>query len=460
MTPAFALLVTALVAGAAPAERAPVKDWRETAIVKDRDLVVRIKVLTRASLADTDWTALEFKNQGKRLLTVRDSYYWTRAEYFRLGTNDGVASGSLASGNTYDLFPDAWATTPVSRIILLPGKTSCVVQQPSDYSAALLGLAPPSGWSIRARVFLVVNLEDGRQLRPTEEAGVPFAFDWLSPDEAGFEAVRARLKRLLLAPLNRPQHAYILGLYLRIPEVARVATAEELVAAIGRRRHPFEGRADIVKYVAKRFANDPAVTGYYRQCVKEGDPVILDDLHHPTLWDRSYVEPLVRHYELNPAKFDHALSLLHKYRDDWIQDGKTVRGLADVVRRRFPAVQREVRRLEKEELEDWTRAMENLSMTGDQSAIALLSPALEDKRTFRATKFLSMPLDYRMPPLRVCDVALDAILTLLYGSPDAAYRRARRLPDRRGNLDAAYADLRDGMITELKGRLAARSKGN
>jgi hypothetical protein len=73
---------------------------------------------------------------------------------------------------------------------------------------------------------------------------------------------------------------------------------------------------------------------------------------------------------------------------------------------------------------------------------------------------MSLPLSYRVPPLRVCDVALDATLTLLDGSPDEAYRRAGPLPFGCDSLDAAYADLRDRMIAALKRRLGPGGKGN
>jgi hypothetical protein len=119
----------------------------------------------------------------------------------------------------------------------------------------------------------------------------------------------------------------------------------------------------------------------------------------------------------------------------------------------------DVRRLKEKELDRWAMAVEHLSMTGDPSAIALLRPFLDDKRAFRTTKLLSLAFGYRVPPLRVCDVSLDAILALLDGSPDAAYRKAGPLPIGRDNLDASYGDLRDRMIADLKERLAERDKG-
>ena len=453
MTPAFPLLLTAFVVGSAPADEAPANVWRETVLLEEKDLTVRLKVLARPSLADTEWMALEFENKGKKPLTVQQASYWMRAEYRRRGTDQASGSGSLASGNTYDLFPHAWETVPVSRIVLQPGKTYRAVEQPSDYCAALLGLPPPGGWSVRGRVFISVTLPGKRQLQPTDAAGVPFAFDWLYPDDAGFKTLQARLARLLRAPQNRAYHTYILGAYLRIPQVARAATVDELVTALARRREPFEGRAEVAAYLAKHFGNDPAVAAYYRQGLRDADPVVLNDLRHTALWDRSHVKPLVGLYESDPLKYHEALAVLHKYRDDWIEDRDIVLRLSAVVRRAYPVLGQDVRRLEKEGLDRWEDAIMKLSMTGDRSTRILLLPALDDKRAFRSTQFLSLPQGHRVPPLRVCDVALDAALTLLDGSPDEAYRRAGRMPVGRDNLDAAYAALRDGMIAALKRRL-------
>jgi hypothetical protein len=453
MPPPFPLLVAALVAGGPLADKAPAAVWRETVLLQEKDLTVRLKVLARASLADPEWLALEFENKGPRPLTVTNAHYRMTAEYRHRGTDQVAGSGSLASGNPYDLFPHAWATTPVSPIVLPPGKTYRAVEQPSDYSAALLGLPPPGGLSVRGRVFISVDLRDGRHLRPAEAAGLPFAFDWTYPTDGGFKALRARLVRLLRSPQNRAYHAYLLGAYLRIPQVARAATADELVTALARRRGPFEGRAEVAAYVAKHFRNAPAVAAYYRQRLKDGDVVVLADLRHAALWDRAHVEPLVRLYESDPMKYHETLGVLHQYRGDWIKDGAIVRRLSAVVRRAYPALGQDVRRLEKDGLESWADAIMRLSMTGDRSALVLLRPALDDKRAFRSTKHLSMLGGAHVPPLRVCDVALEATLTLLDGSPDEAYRRAGPGPVGGGDLEAAYAALRDGMIAALKKRL-------
>lgn len=459
MTLLVPLVVTALVADAGPGDKAPANDWRETILAKEKDLTVRLKVLAKASLAETGWMALEFENSGEKPLTVRNAHYWITAEYGRLGTDELATSGNLASGSSYDLFPHAWATRPVAPIVLPPGKTYRALEQPSDYSAALLGLPPATGWTVRGRIFIALNLSDGRELRAAEAAGLPFRFDWLYPDDAGFKAIQARFGKLLRAPENKPHHGRILGAYLRIPEVARSATVDELLVALALRRGAFEGRGDIAAHLAKRFGNDPAVTAYYSQRLQDGDDVVFSDLLQTTLWDNSHVKPLVRLYESDPSKHHGALAVLHKHRGDWIKDADISRRLSAVVQREYPAARQNPRGLKPDELERWAYAVDHLSMTGDKTAIALLAPALEDKRAFRSTKRLSMPGGMRVPPLRVGDVALDAILTLLDGSPDEAYRRAEPKPTDRANLDAAYAELRDRMIIDLKKRLAATDKG-
>src|SRR5262249_36239140 len=143
-----------------------------------------------------------------------------------------------------------------------------------------------------------------------------------------------------------------------------------------------------------------------------------------------------------------------------IKDHHVIRRLSAVVRRTYTALGEDVRRLDKEGVGRWAEAIMRLSMTGDRAALVVLLPPLDDKRAFASTPRMSLPWGHRVPPLRVCDVALDATLTLLDGSPDETYRRVGPMPFGGGNLDAAYAEMRDRMITALKRRLGPGGKGN
>src|SRR5262249_15503563 len=111
------------------------------------------------------------------------------------------------------------------------------------------------------------------------------------------------------------------------------------------------------------------------------------------------------------------------------------------------------------DLDQWEYEAGCLGQTRDPDGVALLRPALEDTRARRSTRRMHLAGGLRLPQLRVCDTALDAILTILDGSPDPAYKKAEfdaKVWRRdRGDLDEAANDARNGMIADLKKRLAS-----
>ena len=76
------------------------------------------------------------------------------------------------------------------------------------------------------------------------------------------------------------------------------------------------------------------------------------------------------------------------------------------------------------ELQDWTAQAKRWALTGDRSALPMFRPALRDRRQVPGQEGLSIHgyggtggLDPAgdWPPLRVCDFALEAVLTVLDG---------------------------------------------
>lgn len=454
----LALLLCAGAAAAAGQAKDPLEPVAE---VRGPGLVVRLKVLPRASLANAGWLALEFENTAQGPVTVQNASYRIESERLRPQTGERLASGGLASGNTYDLFPDAWKTRPVSPIVLRPKEVRRVSRQPSDYASALLGLAPKDGWRVRARFHLHVDLQGGGRVT-TAEQGAPFEFDWIHPDEGGFAAMRGRLAKLLQEPGQEvATHTYLLGALLRVEAVGAAVPRDDLLAALAKRKGPFDGRGEVAEHLARHHGKDQAVLAFVRDCLKAGDPATTDYDLGAGLWDRSFVEPLVRLYESDAAgRHMYLLATLHAHRADWPEGAGFPARLSKVVRRHTPLLERKVAELKDDQLSTWALGVHDLGLTGDRSAIALLRPALDDRRAFRkASDFASLP--GTPPPLRVCDCALDAILTLLDGGPHEAYRKAGGkmpgvFPD--GDTDAALVAVRDKMIDDLKRRLADAEK--
>jgi hypothetical protein len=406
---------------------------------------------------------IEIENKSNIPLTVKDTHYRLESERDNLKTGQLKCSGGLASGNPYDLFPEAWKTVPVSPIVLQTGRVHRVRDQPSDYSATLLGLPPRDGLRVRAQIHMHLELEGGARFE-TPRQGIPFTFEWLYPDDAGFGAMRTRFKKLLLEPEHIKLHqGYILGTYLQIAEVAQAATQHELLAALSKRQEPFVGRQDIALYVGKHYPKDPAVIAWYSERLQAKDLAALSDLRLAVLWDASFVQLITGLYESETSRCPDALSILHQHRKDWDKDAGVIKRLSAAVRKDFaPLLETKVADLDVARLEAWAYGVELLAMTVDQRAIELLRPALDDKRVFRGTGRLATCPGNPPPALRPCDCALDAVLTLLDGSPVLAYAKAgfHKLPIMRlgPELDAALIALRDPMIADLKHRLAAREK--
>src|SRR5438105_15893335 len=96
----------------------PTESWQTIAVIQETELSVRLKVLRTASLANPGWMVIEIENKSNIPLTVKDAHYRLESERDNLKTGQLKCSGGLASGNTYDLFPEAWKTVPVSPIVL------------------------------------------------------------------------------------------------------------------------------------------------------------------------------------------------------------------------------------------------------------------------------------------------------------------------------------------------------
>src|SRR5262249_31858946 len=157
--------------------------------------------------------------------------------------------------------PTPGGRAPFPPIILKPGETCRVVDQPSDCSAALLRLPGEDGLRVRAVVHLRLDFKsaDG-SVRETPKEGVPVTFEWHYPDEAGFQAMRARLRKLLQNPEDWSHRLYLLATYLKVPEVAREMTRDELLNAVVCRRHRDAwGRSQVAAALGRQFPRDPAV---------------------------------------------------------------------------------------------------------------------------------------------------------------------------------------------------------
>jgi hypothetical protein len=452
-----------LIASATDAPQVQGKDefegWQSVEIGQRGDLTVRLRVMRQATLAEKNWLAIEFENRGDRDIELVHPKYGIRYEAYDLKTGALWQSGSLASGNEGDLFPQHRAITS-GRSLVAKHSTWRVVDHPSFVSAALLGLPLQDGLLIKADLFAQVEVKD-EGVAVDSSRHCRFEFRWLDPDEAGFERMRSRLNDLFDNAQGDLQSAYTLHALLKIPAVARIVSAQQTLAALNRYVHPYWGRAYLLEHLNEHFASDSAVVDRFRQRLAARDKTVIEDLRKtPRIWDRSFLDLLIERFKADPASSRAILDILAQHGAPQDSDEQLAQRLSGALLKQ-PAFQATNRRKgrEPDDVEAW-RVMDCLELLGktrDQALIPLIAPYLDDEARGLNPRFLA--LITAMPPLRVCDAALVAILTILDGDAKAA---AVPLPGGkpivRTSIDEreqAADQHRDKLIEQLKRRLEA-----
>lgn len=433
--------------------------WKSVELGHIGDLAMRVCVLEVASLLDEDWIGFEIENTGPAPLRIRSAGYSIDRRTIDAETRREVSSGGLASGNLYDLFPAAWDTTPAAPILVNPG-THRILRQPSTYAAALLGLPPSGGWIIEARVRFSIELGDQQRFAPPSE-GLPIRFEWRPVAPDGYEVLQARVRGYLDQREWRPCGVYLVGALLKIPEVGETFSARELLDSLGQRDGAFDGRYLLVGEIARRFSRDPATLTFYGEQLRAGDRIAISDLARAhDIWDPVFIEPLIAHYE--HARWEDArtsLSVLSAHRTGWPAAMHIPSRLSARVFKECPSLADLSSTVADQGLIDsrrWT--VENLALTCDVEVLPLLRPLLDRRERVQDLKSWAPMLTYPGPPLRLCDVVLEAILKIQGKDLAAAYKQAdpRGHPRIAGSwrelieFECMMDDVRDSMIDGLK----------
>ncbi len=404
------------------------KNWEDIPVGTIDNLEIRLLYRSMASLADEEWMQLEFKNKGNESIQITNANYRIDSIRFSPDGKTQLSSGGLASGNTYDLFPYAWETTPVSDIVILPGSTYTVTEHLSRYSSALLGLPLKEGLVVKALFFIDIELAKKKRLSLSSK-GIPFTFMWQYPDANDFIYLKQRLMSLLQQPESKAHHchSYVLGTLLKIPEISNDLSIEEISAAIDLRHGGFDGREDLIEYLETRNFERKKIIDSYHLRLNRMDTRVCDDLlHSQKIWDATFIEPLIIMHEQDtkspPFK---ALAVLARHSEDWNDNSTITHRLSAVLLERrgmfLKLTPDELIAIKR--LEHWAMDVRDLSLTRDRDILTLLTPFLDwntqiyDHRWSVPNIPGSLPASYRM-----CDIALDAILTILDGEVKKGYQ--------------------------------------
>ena len=437
--------------------------WTVVDLGRVDNVVARLRVRERASMDQENWIAIEFENYGKEPVELTNVHY-------NIDRTAGGGSGGMASGNEHSLFPEAWDARPVKT--LLQSGVHSIAGQPSDYSSALLGLPTRDGWMVKAVVDLSFGVKEHGRTSPMNRHA--FEFEWRYPDEAGFERMRTRLKNLLAQPFKYVEQAYLVNAMLQIPEVAKAANVRALLAALDIHEGPFSGHDAILKYLNMNCADNADVIAYFEKRLGIGQlQAVSDLLVCPRIWTSAFVEPLLRICETNPSRTDvvaryavakvEGIEILAQRNPDQPADPAIAQRLSAAWLKAAGRLGQKPSELSLSERGEWSREMLLLGKTRDSRMIARIQPLLDDKTMVwdeaNIDKLAFVSTSSSLPLTRACDVAMQAILTILDGSAnrpcggiDATRIIARR--DIKAHLTAVKKD-RDALTAALKQRLGA-----
>jgi hypothetical protein len=452
---------------------------RKFAVVElgnSRDVKVRLRYLTRASLADRNWMSIEIENLTDRPVVITHTHYTANRECFDLRTGRRVAGGSLASGSKFDMYPEAWITQPV-KVVIQPG-IHRVTAQPSDYSSALLGLPPKSGLRVLGSIALKLEVEglgvvaDGYKHSSSISLGTPFAFDWVYPDAMGFEAMRRQLHSELSNPVKWPKQRHLLAALLAVPQVASSASLEELIDAMARLPN-LASRDILLRHCNEHFANAPQIIAWYQKRLESGDASTLTELARSTnIWQDSFVPPIVQLFTASRRNWHLALRHLEAHGVPQQRDQALARRLAKHIYTNAPLksldeLERGPERDQDAAFQEQGRIITYLGMTRDQRLVDYLTPWLDCRRSIYdlrrcATPTTTIPERFHTPPLRICDAALDALLRIEGDHELHEHYKARpeikQFEGTTEDLITTINKVRDGMIHRLKQRRSVSRK--
>jgi len=423
----------------------------EVEVLRHGNLSVVLVYPESATLADKEWLSIVFRNSGSEKVEIADASYRMEKEVWVGGQLH--STGSLASGNTYDLFPHCWKETPIAPRFVEPGFYA-VNRHPSRYCSALLTSPKDGDFEVKASLHLDLTLPDGTRISSPQK-GIPFSFRWEKPDAEGLAAIEKEILTMLdnPEPESASVHGYRLTTLLKAGTFPSL-TPDRLLRAIDRRRDdPWCGRKELIQLYLDTTDDFGPLQDYYWDHMPEGWDSLFDDIAFFTdaLWRDDFLSPLVKvATSKHHPRQDKAFWLLSRLWKKWHKHPEIPSALAQSTIQKWERLEgkSEEKVAHDNDLYAVNFYIRELGECRDQKLIPILLPYLkwesrhitEDKIRWSIPvhDFKSGADDIILPPtFRIRDEAIYAILTIQYGDPkhglvDLGYHKL--VPQRNGSI--------------------------
>lgn len=405
--PAVMLVMMCIASLDAAPQEGNSADFQRIPLIESPELQIFLLLRPEATPSDDRFSGFALVNRTDKPLSLRDaSYRIDDRETFHRETGQLISSGSLGSGNNYDLLHRDIVEPNTTQPRLPPGE-SLRLDYSSGHAMGALGILPEDseGHIVKAKVHLQIELNHRRISSPAE--GVPIAFAWLPPDDAGITHLRQRLRQLVRGGDPASRYYSVLYALLHEPRIASVLTIDDLI--VGLPAHEQHARP-LRQYIDSHFPNDERLVEYTLKLIRQREWLRLREMSESTtLHDARLVPPLMQRLaeqqDLSGAAGPIA-KLLSRHKD--MMSKNTIGEFGRLVAERSRHFNAHP---PSRPLMNWSMEAKLLALTGDASQVPRVVPYLEHREVVVDARFVSVPNNG--VSTRVCDVAYNVILDLL-----------------------------------------------
>jgi hypothetical protein len=410
--------------GAAPTP--PKVEWSQVVLWKSDSLSARLLFQPTVSIADRSWIALELENHTQQPIELGQTWI-------------SLSTASKDDGNAKSDCQIGLSGTMPSIKTVPPGR--------QRYDGDTLRFAVTntvcSGAETRVDVLVRISTQTKGGQSFETATGTTFSFERRPPTEAQLKLMSDELKRQLVdAAFPDADGARLLTL-LSAPTVVQTLTVDDYLSTLKVTRN-WNLRYLLLPHLFARHAEDPKVLEYYRKMFQQHPDLVYEDASIPTVWNKEFLEPLVKGCEQGKWRYFTGLS---RHVPAWRNDNNAVSRVSAVLLNHHAILKRDIKDIPENELVNWAKAVRDASSVPDPKIVNLLKPALDDQR--RADIDLGSG---GIQEARVCDRGLVAILTILDGDSWAAFKAAG-IPGWKTKAERESAH--DRVIKILKARFKA-----
>ena len=423
-------------------------EYQRIVCIDDPSLTVTLLVKPIASPADEDFIGWELNNHTDRTLKIYNARF--RLDHVAKtdrATGKPISQGYMMSGNPYDLLWRDGQPVPVRREDSIPPGISRHMRYCSLRGLATTGFPREGAWTLAGRAEFQISL-DAKTHFSSPNAGVPFQFDLVAPDQKAIAAMSEQLKRLLAKPVEPFGDAAAFQTLLSIDEVASTVDIKTLLNAFAAADH--SPRRPLREYIDRKYPTNDVTIAFWIDAIQHGHHTLLQEMADAkNVRSPKLLEPLVECIaQREDSSRYFALRILYQQRTVMPDRLAVATRISPVVLKQVPWIERGDTDFKNHII--WQEEFENLALTGDPAMAKYFLPYLDRKDVVIRAREIA--LANNGVDTRACDAAYNSLLVLL-DRPEKPFTMG--FGDAR--IDAAKEHARrDELIAKLKAELTAK----